>query len=154
MNRSGLILARYAVVLFGAAVASACSSSDSAPAAPAADSGTLTDTTPADTRSVSDTTSTPDTSSVDVATDTATSAACAYSVSGGLTQPLTDAPYGCANDKLEQPSGAGDYTASFGGGFVTAGGENFSLSCTIEELLAAPGALPAETVAAMRGRYL
>ncbi|MDB4980481.1 MAG: hypothetical protein JWM82_1233, partial [Myxococcales bacterium] len=57
--------------------------------------------------------------------------ACAYSLAGGHAEPTTNAPFGCANGKLEQVSGQGDFTASIGGGFAAAGGGTVSLACTL-----------------------
>ena len=56
---------------------------------------------------------------------------CAYSVSGGLKDPTTDAPYGCTNSHIEQTNGQGDYTASIGAGFQDAAGNQLALACTI-----------------------
>jgi hypothetical protein len=57
--------------------------------------------------------------------------ACAFAVSGGQTEATTSAPFGCANDKIEQVSGQGDFTASIGGGFVASTGEQVTLACTL-----------------------
>lgn len=58
-------------------------------------------------------------------------AICAYSVSGALTDPTTDAPYGCGNGHVEQANGAGDFTASIGAAFMDEAGNLVALACTL-----------------------
>jgi len=63
--------------------------------------------------------------------DTSGPTACAFSVSGGLTEPLTAAPNGCGNGHIEQPNGSGDYTATLGAGFMDASGTIITMACTL-----------------------
>ncbi|MDB4944616.1 MAG: hypothetical protein JWP97_4150 [Labilithrix sp.] len=116
-------------LLFTVLAAAACSSStsDATPApAPGENDGGAADGATANDAGPAQDGATP----IDAAPPTSMSG-CSYSVDGALTVPTTDAPYGCANGKVEQPNGSGDLTASFGGGFMAPSGEIVSLACTL-----------------------
>ena len=120
-HRSFIALALLAVPL-----ATACSSNPTGSPS-TADSGTTSDA------SVDAAASQDSSASVDAQTpssDASGAYSCSYSLSGAMTEATTDAPAACGNGKIEQPSGAGDYTASFGGGFQTSA-ETVILVCTI-----------------------
>ena len=100
-------------------VATACSGSADAPAAPT-DSGATTDSGVTD--AVADSPMTPDSGAV---------GACAVSFSGDRTIPPTNAVDRCGHDVVAQQNGKGEYTLTLAGTIALTGGGSIGVACTL-----------------------